>query len=80
MNKEQRDSLMYKLVVIERAFKRGREDSAITDLLRVNLKLIDELYDTQQELAELKRATMPTLTITGPTADQPEANKTPVDD
>lgn len=61
MNKPQRDNLMVKLIAIDRDFRKGRghEDDAFTNLLRINLTLIDELYSTQKELAELKQATMP---------------------
>lgn len=71
MNKDQRDHLLYKLIAIERDYKRGKCDQAFTNLLRVNMTLITELYETQ--VTHAAKDTAPVKTTKNTCAQQAES-------
>lgn len=57
MNKDQCNSLLLKTIVIDRNFNSNRVSHKQThqDMMRIINTLTTELYDTQQELKELKK-------------------------
>lgn len=54
MNREQRNDLIMKTQIIDRNFGKISHKQTHQDMMRIMNRLVSELYDTQQELRELK--------------------------
>lgn len=55
MNKDQHNSLLYKLISIDRDYTRGNRDRAQTNTLRVIMRLISDNYELNERVKKLEQ-------------------------